>query len=363
MELLRSHPYGVQPVGNHIYATSADGQRTPGLGRAAAVPDSMWLTQICPYFDGPSLSQLSACSKFLYAFCHYDEFWKNLVLASSTATGTPFNYSKSWKETYTQRPHTPIHVRVFSDVLYQPFWCSALKIPTEWTHVETVRRESIQHLSTEQFVQKYEIPNQPVILTGCHHHPGSRDAYTKWNRTYMTATAQPTTTFNAAGHALSLDSYFKYSDQQKDDSPLYLFDKHFITNTPQFGLDYEPLPYFNTQRDLFHLLTDTGYRPDHRWLIVGPERSGSRFHVDPNGTSAWNAVITGAKKWILFPPHSIPPGVHPSADGGDVTSPVSLIEWFRGFYQNAVEECVSERTGVRKQKDVLLLCFFFQTGH
>jgi hypothetical protein len=45
--------------------------------------------------------------------------------------------------------------------------------------------------------------------------------------------------------------------------------------------------------------------------------------------------VTGAKKWILFPPHVTPPGVHPSVDGADVATPVSLIEWFLNFYDDA----------------------------
>jgi hypothetical protein len=276
MELLRSHPYGVKPIGNQPFAKNTNyGKREPGLGNASSLKDPIWLTEICPCFDAASLSQLSACSKFLYAFCHYDDFWKNLVLSSAsgscssddcTSTGAPsFNFSNSWKETFTGQPHTPINVHVYSDVLYQPFWCSALKIPKEWTQVETVPRESIHSLSVDQFVQKYESINKPVILTGCQHHPGSIDAYTNWDRDYLVRTADHNTTFNAAGYSLSLSSYLQYSDQQMDDCPLYLFDKKFIDNTPQFGHDYEPLPYFNTERDLFHLLTDTGYRPDYRW--------------------------------------------------------------------------------------------------
>jgi hypothetical protein len=76
-------------------------------------------------------------------------------------------------------------------------------------------------------------------------------------------------------------------------------------------------------------------RPDHRWLIIGPKKSGSVFHKDPNGTSAWNACIRGKKKWILFPPHMPPPGVFPSKDGGAVETPVSVMEWFFNFYKRA----------------------------
>lgn len=59
--------------------------------------------------------------------------------------------------------------------------------------------------------------------------------------------------------------------------------------------------------DLFSVLGESN-RPDYRWLIMGPERSGSSFHKDPNATAAWNAVVKGSKKWVLFPPHVTPPG-------------------------------------------------------
>ena len=76
-------------------------------------------------------------------------------------------------------------------------------------------------------------------------------------------------------------------------------------------------------------------RPDHEWLIAGGRRSGSGFHIDPNATSAWNAVVRGSKKWVLYPPGVAPPGVEPSADLSTVTAPAALADWFRGFYDEA----------------------------
>lgn len=76
-------------------------------------------------------------------------------------------------------------------------------------------------------------------------------------------------------------------------------------------------------------------RPDFRWLIAGPARSGSTWHVDPNGTSAWNGCVRGAKKWLLCPPGAPPPGVAASADGAHVSCPLALTEWLLSFYDAA----------------------------
>lgn len=58
--------------------------------------------------------------------------------------------------------------------------------------------------------------------------------------------------------------------------------------------------------------------------IIGPTRSGSTWHQDPNGTSAWNAVTAGQKAWLMFPPDITPPGVFVSADQAQVEAPLSL---------------------------------------
>jgi len=140
-------------------------------------------------------------------------------------------------------------------------------------------------------------------------------------------------------------------NRTQDESPLYLFDRSFVEKMClEVGSEgaYEPPQAF--QQDLFTLLEEQ--RPDHRWLIIGPARSGSTFHKDPNATSAWNAVIRGSKYWIMFPGAVLPPGVYISEDQSEVTSPLSIAEWLLSFHSEArnTPGCVE---GICREGEVL----------
>lgn len=147
--------------------------------------------------------------------------------------------------------------------------------------------------------------------------------------------------FRAESVDWPLDTYIQYLQSSDDESPLYLFDRSFaekmglkISSQPEETPDYWPPTCFGF--DVFSVLGEQ--RPDYRWLIVGPARSGSTFHKDPNATSAWNAVIRGSKYWIMFRSSSSippPPGVFVSDDQSEVTSPLSIAEWLLGYHAEA----------------------------
>ena len=107
---------------------------------------------------------------------------------------------------------------------------------------------------------------------------------------------------NGKSIKVRLKYFLKYMYHNRDDSPLYIFDSSFEKDIHAKSLlhDYVVPSYF--QNDLFNYVSEKR-RPPYRWILIGPQRSGSCIHTDPLSTNAWNTLLHGQKRWVLFPPH------------------------------------------------------------
>jgi histone arginine demethylase JMJD6 len=101
---------------------------------------------------------------------------------------------------------------------------------------------------------------------------------------------------------VKLRHFLDYGKENQDDSPLYVFDSSFDDDKGKKRLmdDYRVPSYFSD--DLFRLISESR-RPPYRWWLMGPKRSGTCVHIDPLATSAWNTLVVGKKRWVIFPPH------------------------------------------------------------
>lgn len=201
--------------------------------------------------------------------------------------------------------------------------------------------ERCSRLSVQEFHDRFEQPNIPVVIT---------DVATEWplfkilqgrfanladkKEALVRAGCPVTAPLRCEYTNMDLEDYVHYATEQHDERPIYMFDAEFGN-----VLDVERLytvPEYFARDDFFS--TMGARRPKYRWIIAGPHRGGSSFHVDPNYTNAWNANMTGRKRWLLFPPGKNPPGCVPSADMAEVATPVSLTEWLLNNYDASLQE-------------------------
>jgi len=371
------HKYGVVPYGNILMSflegntrrvngsesrSHPDQVRHLGLGNMLCLNDEQLLI-ILSYMGGSTLGRVTCCSRFLYVAGHYEEIWRDLTLEKENSNPDGIDFWYSWKDTYVHHfnkgmknrlvkgiestvmkgsgtwPHMPITMQgVYSDVLYRPWLCRNFPLPALCAN--NVPVEEYQTLTTERFLRDYEEKNLPVVVKGA---SSSWSALKTWTDTDDLVRRTSDVIFRATSGAAPLpasffmESYSRYcSCITAEEAPLYLFDRTFAQNCPSLHDDYfcalkKSCPYLNENaehgHDLFSIL-GKDRRPDYRWIIAGPLRSGSSFHIDPNATHAWNAPIVGRKRWIFYPPGSTPPGVYPSPSGDDVIMPISLGEWF-----------------------------------
>ncbi|OJJ48553.1 hypothetical protein ASPZODRAFT_14684 [Penicilliopsis zonata CBS 506.65] len=328
------HPLGVKPSGNALLAAW---NLRSAIGAFNILPDELIIT-VLELLDGAALLNIGRTCKAFYAFTRAEELWKALFIRSIPSG---FSWRGTWRSTFLNLPESQVSIldcsHLFSDTLHRPFYCAHISLDPYVTKIPV--RNAIPRLpdlSPEEFQESWT--DKPFILT---EPVRAWPVYQTWSVEALLE-KYGDTVFRAEAVDWPLRTYGDYMHNNSDESPLYLFDRAFVS---KMGLkvgkpDEEPdaayWPPSCFGEDLFSVLGND--RPDRQWLIIGPERSGSTFHKDPNATSAWNAVLRGSKYWIMFPSSSKlppPPGVYVSEDQSEVTSPLSIAEWLLGFHAEA----------------------------
>ncbi|OZJ03333.1 hypothetical protein BZG36_04224 [Bifiguratus adelaidae] len=202
----------------------------------------------------------------------------------------------------------------------------------------------------EAFQRDFEESCRPVVITGLADTWRAKETWKQQASTllkrYKNQTFKVGEDDNGDNVYLKFKYFLRYANKeaQQDDSPLYIFDSGFMkegrgmddeererlkakrekratlrekssersnkrakvsgddkdASDPRNMLDDYVVPHFFAD-DLFKH-TGERRRPPYRWFVMGSARSGTGIHIDPLGTSAWNTVIEGHKRWCLFPP-------------------------------------------------------------
>ncbi|EKX48677.1 hypothetical protein GUITHDRAFT_136376 [Guillardia theta CCMP2712] len=200
---------------------------------------------------------------------------------------------------------------------------------------DNIERVSCHELSTQDFIERFEIPCKPCVITGL---LDRWPAKHKWSFQYF-AEKYGAARFKCGedddGYKvkLRLDYFVHYlkNGAKLDDSPLYVFDADFGDDgkiTKPMLDDFTIPIYF--REDLYQYAGEEK-RPPYRWVLLGPKRSGSSMHIDPLATSAWNAVLSGRKRWVLFPPGTAKSLVKP--ERWMAKKDREAIDWFLYHYK------------------------------
>ena len=188
----------------------------------------------------------------------------------------------TWRSTYFNLPETHRSQiscqNLFSDVLHRPFLCAHTSLVPYTSNIPA--RNAIPRLgdlSNSEFSHAWT--DRPFILTG----PVREwPVYREWS-TEAILRKYDDITFTAESVEWPLKTYVEYMNNNQDESPLYLFDRNFVEKMDiRVGKDGQYRAPSSFGDDLFSVLGER--KPDSRWLIVGPEKSGSTFHKDPNAT-------------------------------------------------------------------------------
>ncbi|CAG8472472.1 1324_t:CDS:10 [Paraglomus brasilianum] len=306
--------------------------RAISLGDFNVLTDDLLSEFILQKLPAEDLGRCALVSRHLYVFSRDDQLWKRHCLdkwVSNKEVMTSFTFRGTWLLTYIfpSRLSDEEERRVSSHPLCWPLRLKGIQsryLYAKWCRCnmflgnfvpppEALGRIAIENgeiLSKTKFNNLYDAPSMPCLITNT-----GVEKWRAWDEWKLNDIVHKygNKIFRVANERggkvkyvpMTLASYLNYIRRQHDETPLYVFDPSFVDNIPEMGSAYQVSEYF--QDDLFSVLQSK--RPPYRWIIIGPERSGASWHVDPLGTSAWNTLISGRKRWALYPPQLVPPGM------------------------------------------------------
>ncbi|KAG9144286.1 hypothetical protein Leryth_016938 [Lithospermum erythrorhizon] len=319
-------------------------RRLDALGNLVVLPDEI-LCAILAYLTPNDISRAACVSSVMYILCNEEPLWMWLCLRN---INRQLQYKGSWKKTTLHQlnlldkieeatDRKPISFDGFYSLfLYRRMYrCYTSLNAFSFDNGNVERKEN---LSLEAFREQYD-GVKPVLISGLTDTWPARNTWT----IEQLLMKYGDTTFRISQRSpkkvtMKFKDYVTYMQIQHDEDPLYIFDDKFGEVAPDLLKDYSVPDLF--QEDFFDVL-DIEQRPAFRWFIIGPERSGASWHVDPALTSAWNTLLCGRKRWALYPPGRVPLGVtvHVNEEDGDVDIDTpSSLQWWLDFYPLLADE-------------------------
>jgi hypothetical protein len=341
--------------------------RESSLGHLVRLKDQT-LFKALSFLDANDLLVCGSTSWALFVACNADELWRRLVLLFLVDQKTKvaqFSFKNSWKETFCNPKHScstrqcPPGVPPTSSLVncwshksqlwllppaYATFevrksflFYNVKGMDLSRLHMNLIGVERCGPISRSEFIERFEKPNRPVIITGL---MNNWRALEKWKLEAMLHSC-PDLLLKTNGRStngkrfrMKLQDFLSYCNGWNGEKPLYVFDKKVLCCSDLVN-DYSVPEMFS--EDLFDLMEEDD-RPDYKWLLLGPNGSGSPFHTDPHDSSAWNAVIEGCKRVSFYPPWVIPPGVDEEEIHSEYYASEDTMEWYRSIYPSLPPE-------------------------